>query len=161
MAEPCVGVTAWYESGAVATLIGVFVGYLISQFKDWAIRARRHKALWQSINAEIEACKGKADGFLRDPYKSPLYRLPTIAYLNCLPLLLADGTLNEDEAASLIAFFGEVETLNRGLDLASAARGNSAKLTQEDGRNRLKAKRICSTGDYYKKSKEISSKKSK
>lgn len=139
----------------VFTLIGGLIGFIISEAKEWRLRSKRKQALWEAINAEVVCCHSRADGFLKEEYKAPLYRLPTIAYLNCLPLLLADGALNGEESKTLTEFFAEVETLNRGLDLATEARGNVKNLNAEDGRNRLKAKRICSTGSLYQKTSEI------
>ena len=65
-------------------------------------------------------------------------------------MLLSSGSLHGEESAKITGFYAEVETLNRGLDYASAARGNSKKLEAEDRRNRLKAERICRNGNIYK-----------
>jgi len=95
--------TLWSEyKEIVAAIVGVCAGYLLSELKDWSLRGRRHKALWQALSAEIDSCKTRADTYLKDNVVAPLYRLPTIAYVNCLPLLLSDGTLTGAESQVLL-----------------------------------------------------------
>jgi hypothetical protein len=94
------------------------------------------------LRAEIEFCCGRVETFLGANIAAPLYRLPTIAYLHSFPALLADGVPTEPDTRSLIQFYSEVETLNRGLDLTQAARGDEQTLWAEHGRNREKATRL-------------------
>lgn len=92
--------------------------------------------------------------FLKDHVAAPLYRLPTMAYERSLPGLLADGAVDEHDMQTLLAFFSEVETLNRGLDLAQKAResGDQVAVVQELQRNQVKARRLTapeSGTNYY------------
>jgi hypothetical protein len=66
--------------------------------------------------------------------------------------LLSDVGLDEGETDALLKFYGEVQTLNRGLDLADTMRqsGDPEKINAEFGRNCLKAQQIAHPrGDFY------------
>ncbi|MGI0014419.1 MAG: hypothetical protein ACREBU_13395 [Nitrososphaera sp.] len=137
----------------VDTIIGVVVGFLLSEIKDWCARKKRHTALWHALNAEIDFCKERASTYLQDNVMAPLYRLPVLSYINCMPVLLSDGALTENEVRPLVEFYTEVETLNRGLDNAAAMRadGDNEMLREEYDRNRLKATRLAESGVLYSK----------
>ena len=137
----------------VAAIVGVVVGFLLSELKEWHARKKRHAALWQALNAEIEFCKERANTYLQDNVIAPLYRLPLLSYQNCLPVLLSDGALKEGETRNLMEFFTEIETLNRGLDNVAAMRekGDDKILKEEYSRNRLKAERLAGSGTLYSK----------
>lgn len=133
-------------------LIGTIVGFLLSEGKEWLARRRRRKAHWQALSAEAELCKELAEEYLNANFAAPLYRLPTLSYLHSFPVLLSDGALNEAETKAVTQFFTQVETLNRGLDQANEARGNDTTLSEEFGRNRLKAEKLIEfTNSYYTK----------
>ena len=74
-----------------------------------------------------------------------------MAYRNSLAALLADGALKGDEVTAVMQFFVEAETLNRGMDLAQAARArdDDKALSEEVNRNRVKASRLrpAASGD--------------
>lgn len=139
----------------VAALLGAILGFILSEGKDCLARCRRRKSHWCALRAEIEVCRSKAETYLCDCVMAPLYRLPTTAYSQSFPVLLGDAAVAEGEVESLIEFFTEVESLNRGLDLAQTARerGDEGALQQEYGRNRLKAERLVpslpSAKNYY------------
>jgi hypothetical protein len=67
-----------------------------------------------------------------------------MAFERSFPPLLADAAVSEHEMEALLAFYSEVQTLNRGLDLAQGARqrNDTAALTQEVQRNVVKARRL-------------------
>ncbi len=77
-------------------------------------------------------------------FMAPLYRLPTISFEICYPALLSDAALDEDAASVLLKFFTEVQTFNRGLDLADEARTRGQHIGEVFDRNLLKADRIKS-----------------
>lgn len=54
---------------------------------------------------------------------APLYRLPTRAITTSFAALLADGVVSQSEVKDLELFAERVQEINRGLDLATAARG--------------------------------------
>jgi len=97
-----------------------------------------------ALRAEIEFCRRLAETYVRDRVIALLYRLPTTAYSQSFPVLLSDAAVAETEVQSLMQFFSEVETLNRGLDLAQTAResGDEQALRAEFERNLLKATRL-------------------
>jgi hypothetical protein len=150
---------------ALIGVVGVVVGVLLTLFTEWVRGRYRRRAHWAALSAEIELCRNLAETYLKDEIGSPLYRLPTIAYANSLPVLLSDGSLNEDDTRKLLSFFNEVETLNRGLDQAEGARlisdpmVSDGKLIAEFRRNRLKAERLvpAMTNDpsYYDAAKSV------
>ena len=120
-------------------LVGVVLGFFLAQGWEGWQRHRRSKGHWAALRAEIHFCREAAETYERPPLvKAPLYRLPTTTYAHSFPVLLADAAVVETQASSLIRFFSEVETFNRGLDLADAARDEPEKLDAEFGRNLLK-----------------------
>ena len=137
-----------------ASLSGVALGFVLANVRDWWSRRRRRKAHWSALGAELEFCRHHAEVYSRDYIAAPLYRLPTVAYRHSLPALLAEGAVNEGDLDPLMVYFNEVETLNRGLDLAQSARDKDDETLQaEVKRNRLKAERLRSSSDagtnYY------------
>jgi len=133
---------------------------------NWLLARRRRRAHYSALKAEMEYCQHLAQVYLKDEIAAPLYRLPTVAYTNSLPALLADATLSEFDTRNLLTFFNEVETLNRGLDQAESARlitdlaERVAKLSDEFGRNGLKAKHLVSmeslsSPSYYDRAKSV------
>jgi hypothetical protein len=129
--------------------LGGFLGFLLSELKDWRARVRRRKAHWSALGAEIELCREIAESYLRDNVQAPLYRLPTLSYLNSFPVLLADGVPQEAEMRAITQFFSQVETLNRGLDQANEVRDREDRLNEETSRNRMKAEKLIASASYY------------
>ena len=151
----------WQSNEFWTTLIGAAVGFLAATAKESWDRHKRQRVHWAALRAEITYCNQIAVTYLNDKIAAPSYRLPTVAYSQSLPGLLADGRLAEHETRSLLEFFTQVDSLNRGLDLAQAARGNPDKsvLEKEYERNLLKARGLL-RGDedrktYYDSALEI------
>lgn len=140
----------WHSPELWAALLGVVLGFILGEAKDWRLRRRRRRAHWAALRAEIEFCGQTATTYLQDPVQAPLYRLSTAAYSQSFPALLADGVIAETEARRMIKFFSEVHTLNRGLDLAQAARerNDEPALQAERERNLLKARRLAPHDTY-------------
>jgi hypothetical protein len=128
----------------ILSLLSVVVGFALATFKDSWQRRRRRETHWAALRAELEFCRRQAETFLRDGVAAPLYRLPTTAYMRAFPALLADAAASEADVDALMQFFTEVETFNRGLDLAQAARAHNSEtaLQEEHQRNHLKARRL-------------------
>jgi hypothetical protein len=136
---------AWWQSMELwAALLGVLLGFVLAEVKETWARRRRRMAHWGALRAEIEFSRRLAETYVRDGVPAPLYRLPTTAYSQSFPALLSDAAVAESEGRSLIQFFSEVETLNRGLDLAQTAResGDEQAHQAEFERNLLKARRL-------------------
>jgi hypothetical protein len=130
-------------------LTAALVSFVLILWNEWRTRRRKHAAFWHAINAELKFSGGLAESVFAEPVvEAPLYRLPRSAFETCYPQLLADGALSAAENRALMTFFNEVETLNRGLDLA--ADSDPGKRNQEYIRNCLKAKRIAPDGPLYK-----------
>jgi len=137
-------------STLVSGAAGAVFGALATQVREWRSRDRRRKAHWFALSAEVELCREMAETFLGAPIQAPLYRLSTLAYLNSFPQLLADGAARtEQDTRAVTQFYNQVEALNRGLDQANDARGNTHKIEREDERNRLKAAELVGSGAYY------------
>ena len=134
----------------IFTIIGVLLGFFLLLAKERSARWKKHTAFWQAINAELKYSGDLAEVFLTDPVQAPLYRLPKSAFETCYPQLLADGGISAAESRALMTFFNEVETLNRGLDLATDRSGDPVKLHVEHERNRKKAERLEPDGPLYK-----------
>jgi len=129
--------------------IGVVVGFLLNEIKSLWVRNRKHRAYWSALRAEVEYAKGRAQMYVDDEIMAPLYRLPTQAFTTCYPELLADGAVSEAEATTLMAFYAEVDTFNRGLDRAGDA-DDVKNISAEYSRNVLKAQQLISEGALYK-----------
>ena len=156
----------WTSRELVVPLLVVALSFLLAGLNTWWRERSRRRAHWAALSAEIEHCRHLAGTYLRDPIAAPLHRLPTMAYTNSLPSLLADAALNETDTRSLLLFFNEVETLNRGLDQAEGARlitdttERDNKLGEEFNRNRLKAKMLVPSSDsrfpsYYDNARSV------
>lgn len=151
----------WWRSkeliGLIGPLLGVVLGFGLGWVSDRFTQRRRRKAHWAALRAEIDYCNRTATTYVERQVKvkSPLYRLPTMAYTKSFPALLADGVLNKKETSVLIEFFTQVETLNRGLDQAESARGDEERLNEEYCRNCMKAKGIARNGDLYRRARAI------
>lgn len=123
-------------------------------------RAMRVRGNWGALLVEMEECGRIADGYINSNIAAPSYRLPTLCYENCLPALLADAAIDEDGTKAILLFYAEVQTFNRGLDLADAARGGDGNMPKEFRRNCLKANRIRQpSGDLYMQAHEICEKR--
>lgn len=164
---PIVNPELWYQSNEViAAFIGAALAFFLVMTYDWLRARRRRRAHFSALKAEIGYCHDLAKAYLKEGVAAPLYRLPTVAYANSLPALLADAALNHSDTRSLLAFFNEVETLNRGLDQAEDARliadqaEREVKVDDEFNRNRLKAKHLVSieslsSPSYYDRAKSV------
>jgi hypothetical protein len=125
-------------------VIGAIVGAVVALgIAEWT-RRRRARGHWAALRTEIRFCMRMAEVYSRDFVSAPLYRLSTIVFRTSFPALLADAAVKEEAAQSLITFFGEVETINRGLDLVDAARqaNDPLRIAQEINRNLLKVKNL-------------------
>ncbi len=128
-------------------LIGVIVGFVLSELKESLKIRKRATVHFKAIKAEIEFCSQMAQVFIRDKVAAPLYRLPTKAYEVSLPQLLADAATNEHELRAIQRFYMQVESLNRGLCQAELARNDKDRMNEEFSRNYTKAKYLLSTGE--------------
>ena len=144
---------AWWGA-IVATLV---LGWdIFGRLKENNDRNQRVKGHLGALRAELAENHKYGETYLRDKVKSPLYRLPTVIYEAALPALLADSALDEIKVGALVAYYGMVETLNRGLDEADRVRagqhssGSSPEAALDDayGRNLLKAKQLVN--ELYK-----------
>jgi hypothetical protein len=154
----------WWQSTELwAALLGVLLGFILAEGKDWWTRRRRRKSHWGALRAELEFCRHLSETYVRDRVIAPLYRLPTTAYSQSFPALLGDAAVAEREAQSLIQFFSEAEALNRGLDLAQSARerGDQEALEAEFKRNLLKAGMLIppsaggNSENYYRRARAV------
>jgi hypothetical protein len=152
----------WWQSSEFWGLVGVLLGFVLSEGKEMLLRRRRRRAHWGALRAELDFCGRLAETDIQDGVIAPLYRLPTVAYSQSFPALLSDGALDETEVQSLMQFFSEVETLNRGLDLAQTARENNNEhaLHAEFERNQLRATRLlrstaAAAQNYYQSARAV------
>ena len=83
---------------------------------------------------------------------APLYRLPILSYQISFPILLAEGTLDENEASEIGEFFDQVQDINRGLENATALYQSDEldKLKKEHERNCLKSQRLIESTEEDK-----------
>lgn len=166
MSAATVPVEAWYQSKEViGAVTGAVVAFFLVFVYDWLRARRKRRSHFAALRAEMNHCQLLAQAYLRDRVAAPLYRLPIAAYANSLPALLSEAALSEKDAHRLLAFFSEVETLNRGLDQAEGARliadpqEREAKLADEFSRNEIKAQKLvpadARTSSYYDPAKAV------
>ena len=136
------------ETAIVASLVTIAANWLITVL----VSREKIKAVKGVLLQEIEVCADMAKTFTAPDPKygvrvmAPLYRLPTSAFSTGLKEIM--GSISEADAQALIRFYAQVETLNRGLDLADLvtlqAPGTARGVTpaEIDERNRLKAQTI-------------------
>ena len=86
----------------------VLFGFVLGWLPAWANRRRRLKTHWSAIRAELDLCSERASALLHDAVQSPLYRLPSSAYLASFPALLTEGALTESEYSTMGRFFCQV-----------------------------------------------------
>ena len=148
---------------ASSALIGVILGFALSEGSRLLGGWRRNKTNFKAIKSEVDYCSELAEVYLGDRIMAPLYRLPTNAYEASLPQLLSSSVINEDELKAVQKFYMEVESfnrgldqaeLNRGLDQAELARSDEARLNAEFKKNLGKASYLTDSAgnekNYYK-----------
>jgi HEPN domain-containing protein len=85
--------------------------------------------------------------------------LPIVAYAHSLSALLTAAAIDEPDTRTLLVFFNEVATLNRGLDQVDRARlitdpvERDRNIDAEYRRNRLKAEPLA--GEYYDRARAV------
>ena len=106
-------------SGLFGALLAIVAGLLVIVFE----RAARVTGNWKAIFVEVQECGSLARTFRADNVMAPLYRLSAVTFRTSYPALLSDAAIDENRATALLRFYSEVETLNRGLDLAEENSG--------------------------------------
>lgn len=139
---------------AAGIIVGVLIG-LISGGYALLTRRRKVKAAWRALSVELEQIREKADAMLGEKaIMAPLWRVPTAGFDHHFATVLEDGRLAEPDIALLTTHFQEAATLNRGLDLSAELRGDE-KLSEQHGRNLLKATRLAGESVSYKSARDI------
>lgn len=136
----------------IETVVGVALGFGLSEAKSFFSTRRRRIVHWKVLKAEVEFCSQLAKRFLDDNVVAPLYRLPTQAFSHAFPQLLVDAKVSEQEMRAVQMFFSQVEALNRGFEQVELARFDSEKMSKEYSRNRSKAELLLprvETRDSY------------
>jgi len=134
----------------LSSVAASLVTFVLIWLKEWLTRRKKHDAFWHAINAELMSASELVGTFINDNVAAPLYRLPRSVFDTCYLQLLADGAISPDEIKALTAYFNEIETLNRGLDLAASTSDDGERNKQHHHRNRVKAGRLKSSGELYK-----------
>jgi hypothetical protein len=137
--------------GGAFGIAGVIVGFFAAQIVAWFERRKRHRSYWSALSAEVELCREHGDAYLNAHVASPAYRLPIMAYENGFPALLSDGAVTHDEARAVLAYYVQVDQMNRALDQAHDAREESRDelLSAEAKRLKLKARHVSAADKYY------------
>src|SRR5437667_1738065 len=104
----------------LCTLLGVALGFGLNWIRDEYRRKATRRALWTSLDCDLELCRKEATVYLAADIDAPAYRLPTKAFENSAFRLLEDGAMGADDYSPLLDFFHVVDQANRVLDLAQA-----------------------------------------
>ncbi len=149
MSDPAQGQgISWLDMlPVIGTLLGVLLGFLLSEVKHFWVRRRRIKAHWAALRAELELSRLRAQSYLEDNIRAPLYRLPTEAFDTSVPFLLSEGAIREEELSTISKSFSNIKDFNRGLGFATELLGSVADegnelLDKVANRNILYAKQL-------------------
>src|SRR5919108_3207950 len=90
---------------------------------DWDEDALR-SATKEAIEAEIDYASEFALDYLRPgSVKVPMHRITTLFYREGMPKLIALGAIKYDCARALLQYYGNIDQMNRSLDLAESLAG--------------------------------------
>lgn len=130
----------------------VLLGFALAWVPPWMDRRRRIASHWGAIRGEAMLCIEKARAYLNSGIMAPLYRFPTAAYENALPVLLQEGEVGEAQLQILVRFFSHAQDINRGLDHATAMvhAHDREQLQREYARLREKAKELVGDTEEWK-----------
>jgi hypothetical protein len=104
---------------------------------DWDEDALR-SASREAIQAEIDYASEFALDYLKPgSVKVPMHRITTLFYQEGVPKLIGLGAINYDCARALLQYYGNIDQMNRSLDLAESLDGE--KRLQEISRTIHKA----------------------
>lgn len=143
-------VKAWYDSAIISGIISVAVGVVLAYVVEWVRSNKRRDAHWSALATEVRLCRKTAQDYVSGDVQAPLYRMPLIAFTNSFGDLVANGALDGSEFRDLSRFYSWVEDINRGLDLATAARYEGPGGTfLRDERKRLVLKAKALINEYF------------
>lgn len=101
-------------------LIGVILGFALSQGLSWLTSNRKLKAHWSAIQVEMVICHELAKTYLSEASKmgfiAPIYRFPSTAFDASFPVLLAEADVPSCEMTIVTRFWAKVQEINRGLE---------------------------------------------
>jgi hypothetical protein len=130
-------VEAWQvfaTSSLVAAGVTIAVNRLLKYWDDEALRS----ATKQAIQAEIDyACEFATDYLKPGAVKAPMHRITTSFYDEGVPKLIALGAIDYQCAQALLQYYGNIDQMNRSLDLVQSLR--------EAGQQQLKPAEIKRT----------------
>ena len=134
-----------------ATVVGVLIGFALSQWVAYKTRKRKLKAHWSAIQEEVDICKERGEEFINVNITAPLYRLPLQSYKTSIPIILQEGDVTSQQVKSLIKYFQQAHHFNRGLDIAEKLFVNGGNFNNINNRNKLYAKKLCpgNGGELY------------
>lgn len=131
----------------IQSMVLVGFGWLLGELRPWLQKARRRKANWHAMKAEVSIWKRKAEQFKEDKVLGPLYRLPVINFWDSLMHLLVSGFDEAEEVDQLSELFIKAEGFNRGLDnvdafIRAGFKEDTLEINRENERNRVYADEI-------------------
>ena len=129
-------------SSVVAAGITIGVNRVLKYWDDRALRS----ATKQAIQAEIDYASMFGVAYLTpDSMKLPMHRITTAFHDEGVPKLVALGALNYEATQALLQYYGNIDQMNRSLDLAQSLQG--AARADELGRTLYKACSLASIRD--------------
>jgi hypothetical protein len=79
----------WWQSTELwAALLGVLLGFILAEAKDWWARRRRRRAHWGALRVEIEFCRRLAESSHRFIVSLPPHILSLFLLYLVMPLSL-------------------------------------------------------------------------
>jgi hypothetical protein len=155
---------SFYEALVViGPIAAVFFAYHLGAKKESEREHRMIRSHFDALGMEIHRCADLAAIYLEQGIRAPLYRLPTSAYEQSMPVLKNTGIVSGGDAQSIQQFYLQAEQVNRGLDnVDDFVRGKvnenmQAHITLDDelARLRLKCEEMRAAragnpkGDFY------------
>jgi hypothetical protein len=103
-----------------AAIVTIVVNRILKRFDDNELRS----GIKQAIQAEIDYAREFALDYLKPgSVKSPMHRITTSVYDEGVPKLISLRAINYECAQALLQYYGNIDQMNRSLDLAAKLEG--------------------------------------
>lgn len=132
-------------SSVVAAGVTIAVNRILKDFDDDKLRS----AIKPAIQAEIDFARDFAFEYLKPSgsVRSPMHRVTTAFYLEGAPKLIALRAINYDCAKALLQYYGNIDQMNRSLDLVLQMPEQREPKLRELRRTYLKACSLVASKD--------------
>jgi hypothetical protein len=137
----------FWEVFATSSVVAAGVTIGVNRFLKWQDDNALRSAIKQAIQAEIDFASDFGIAYLEPgSVKAPLHRITTALYSEGVPKLIALGAINYECSQALLQYYGNIDQMNRSLDLILSLREPEEK-QEEIERTLIKACSLVSIRD--------------